>query len=283
MRQFYRGYGYGERQGIKAVSRRGDFGTGWLARAWCKLLDDLGPYSAATKGRSVARGQYVQTILTQPGAIVGHVIDYSMLFRTEIHLAPLSDALWERIIRDIQADPLLTAQILGGQLPPTIIPIFERTRHAIIPKGLDAFTFACGCYNWEEPCKHAAGVLYLVGEELDRDPLLIFTLRGMPVYELLPRLNQAAPATELVTPIALAPPEEPLSADPVTFWQGHMPPHAAIAAAAAHSAMPLPLQPFPFWAGSQSFAEAITAYRANAASQVLKLQNPPTEAEPRES
>lgn len=265
MRQYY---GFGERQGIKAVSKRGTFGVGWLARAWCDLLDDLGPYSAATKGRTVARGQHVQSISVRPGIITGLTSDYSLLYRAEIRLEPLSEARWERVISAIKADPLVVAQLLGGHLPETMRPIIEQY---LLPKRADAFNSTCGCYYWETLCKHAAGILYLVGEELDRDPLLLFTLRGMPSHELFARLSPLA----LPAPADAPPPmpeSEPLPTDPAAFWQGNMPPLGEIATAAAASSAPIPLNPFPFWAGSRPFEEAIADYTSRAAQRVRAMQ-----------
>jgi len=34
----------------------------------------------------------------------------------------------------------------------------------------------CSCPDWSNPRKHIAAVYYLLGEEFDRDPFLIFRL-----------------------------------------------------------------------------------------------------------
>ena len=264
-------YGFGDHKGIKAVSKRGNFGVGWLARRWCDLIDALGQYAAANKGRSVARGQHVQSISVRPGLITGLVSDYSVLYRIEMQLDMLPLAQWDRVIADIQHKPFLMAQVLGGELPEEIWPIFDRTSPTILPKRIDAFQIACGCYGWETPCKHAAGVLYLIGEELDRDPLMLLTLRGMPPHELFARLSQSAPAATTL-PAQRMPEYAPLVGDPAVFWQGNMPPLSAIATAAAASSVPIPLNLFPFWSGSEPFAEAIITYTAHAARKVREMQ-----------
>src|SRR4030095_5581977 len=51
---------------------------------------------------------------------------------------------------------------------------------------------ACSCPDNANPCKHVAAVYYLLGEEFDRDPFLIFQLRGMERSELLAALGPAA-------------------------------------------------------------------------------------------
>ena len=48
----------------------------------------------------------------------------------------------------------------------------------------------CSCPDVANPCKHIAAVYYLLGEEFDRDPFLIFRLRGMTREELLRVLEE---------------------------------------------------------------------------------------------
>jgi uncharacterized Zn finger protein len=48
----------------------------------------------------------------------------------------------------------------------------------------------CSCPDWADPCKHAAAVCYLVADELDRDPFLLFLLRGKGRDELLAGVRQ---------------------------------------------------------------------------------------------
>ncbi|HZS33253.1 MAG TPA: SWIM zinc finger family protein, partial [Methylomirabilota bacterium] len=49
----------------------------------------------------------------------------------------------------------------------------------------------CSCPDWANPCKHVAAVHYVLGEFLDRDPLLLFELRGRPRARLLADLRRA--------------------------------------------------------------------------------------------
>jgi hypothetical protein len=48
----------------------------------------------------------------------------------------------------------------------------------------------CSCPDFAEPCKHSAAVCYLVADELDRDPFLLFLLRGKGREELLSGIRQ---------------------------------------------------------------------------------------------
>jgi len=49
----------------------------------------------------------------------------------------------------------------------------------------------CSCPDWSNPCKHIAAVYYLLGEEFDRDPFLIFRLRGIAREDFVKLLSKA--------------------------------------------------------------------------------------------
>lgn len=49
----------------------------------------------------------------------------------------------------------------------------------LLPEQGDDLITNCTCPDWSNPCKHIAGTYYKVASMLDRDPFLLFQLRGM--------------------------------------------------------------------------------------------------------
>jgi len=47
----------------------------------------------------------------------------------------------------------------------------------------------CSCPDWSNPCKHIAAVYYLLAEQFDHDPFLIFKLRGRSKEEIVEALR----------------------------------------------------------------------------------------------
>lgn len=56
--------------------------------------------------------------------------------------------------------------------------------------------FSCSCPDWADLCKHAAAVLYAFGVMLDKQPELLFTLRGMDSSVLIPKAPEPVPGGE---------------------------------------------------------------------------------------
>ncbi|WP_269849999.1 SWIM zinc finger family protein [Methanosarcina horonobensis] len=127
-------------------------------------------------------------------------------------------------------------------MPEDIDSVFRETGLSLFPETLDDLETDCSCPDWSNPCKHIAAVYYLLGEEFDRDPFLIFKLRGVDMDDFMSILgkgfvpetaDQVAEAgvlterpedktgTALEAEISSVSPE-PLPFDPETFW-GRLP------------------------------------------------------------
>jgi uncharacterized Zn finger protein len=162
--------------------------------------------------------------------------------------------------------------------------VFKDAGLSLFPQKTNDLQTDCSCPDWSNPCKHIAAVYYLLGEEFDRDPFLLFTLRGMRREECMGLLDGASRATarkktrsrthssEVVADTSLPP--EPLTAEVAGFWQGsdvadelcgevRLPPVPA--------ALPKRLGNFPFWRGTERFLEALEPIYTQAAPSGLRL------------
>ena len=58
----------------------------------------------------------------------------------------------------------------------------------------------CSCPDWSNPCKHIAAVYYLLAEQFDCDPFLIFKLRGRTKEQIIEALRNMRSAGVLQEP-----------------------------------------------------------------------------------
>jgi len=70
--------------------------------------------------------------------------------------------------------------LLAGEMPEDIEAAFVAAGAPLFPKSERELKTACSCPDFSNPCKHIAAVFYLIGEEFDRDPFLLFVVRGLP-------------------------------------------------------------------------------------------------------
>jgi uncharacterized Zn finger protein len=139
----------------------------------------------------------------------------------------------------------------------------------------------CSCPDWAIPCKHVAAVHYALAAELDRDPFLLFRLRGRTREELTAALRArrgsfgSAGAARMEAASASPPvvDPEPEAAEPIPvdrFW-GHGPAldalHFEIRPPDVPGAVLRLLGRPPGWGGQDEMLDALhDLYRAASAS-----------------
>ena len=251
--------------GIKAQSKRGTFGETWWARRWIETLESFNIGARLGRGRSYARKGQVLSIEIEKGKVASQVQgSRPKPYSITIALPVMSDAEWEAVVGALSRQAIFAAKLLAGEMPQDIEAVFSEVGLSLFPRKHADLQTNCSCPDWSNPCKHIAAVYYLLGEEFDRDPFLIFRLRGMSRDDLIARLGQdAAPCTATA---GQAPAEcldsasEPLAAESSVFWGGKLLPESIAGEARVpfvNAALPKRLGGFPFWRGSQRFMDAL--------------------------
>jgi uncharacterized Zn finger protein len=261
--------------GIKAQTKRGQFGTSWWAKRWIAVLESFDIGARLGRGRSYARKGQVLSIDVDKGKVKARVQgSMPKPYDITIQVKELSSQEWAKLIKALSGQALFAAKLLAGEMPQDIEEVFKKAGLSLFPQKSGDLTTDCSCPDWSNPCKHVAAVYYLLGEEFDRDPFLLFRLRGLSREELFARLNEtAAPAAgtpseapAAVAEEALRPAAEPLPADPKAFWAGGSLPDdlfSDVQPPPVSAAWPRRLGNFPFWRGQERFLDALEPlYRA---------------------
>lgn len=230
--------------GIRARSKRGDFGENWWSKRWLAVLHGFGLGARLGRGRSYARQGQVLQIEIEPGLVRARVQGSRVKpYQVTIRLSPWSEEVRVRALHALSAESGHLAKLLNSELPPAAEELLAGVGAPLFPARSADLATDCSCPDWSNPCKHIAAVFYLIGEELDRDPLLLLKLRGLLREEILPAVAAEAP---------VAP--EPLSAEPGSFWEGgELPPEEPASPPPVTAAIPKRLGSFPFWPGETPF------------------------------
>jgi len=255
--------------GIKSQSKRGGFGESWWAKRWIGVLESFNIGSRLTRGRSYARKGQVLSIAIDDGEVTAKVQgSRPRPYDVSIEVQTLKKAEWSRVLDALGRQALFAAKLLAGEIPPEIEDVFSEVGLSLFPTKLGDLKTDCSCPDWSNPCKHIAAVYYLLGEEFDRDPFLIFALRGLDRDALTSRL--AAPRSEA----------EPLSPRLDTFWGD---PAAriddslgAVEIPREPAALPRRLGGFPFWRGETPLLDALGPIYAAASPRGLDVLLGPT-------
>jgi uncharacterized Zn finger protein len=282
--------------GIKAQSKRGQFGASWWARRWIAMLESFDMGGRLGRGRSYAcRGQ-VLAIEIASGMIKAKVQgSFPKPYNVMIKVKLLPEGDWKKMAAALSSQAIFAAKLLAGEMPQEIEEAFVAVGLSLFPEKLRDLETSCSCPDWSNPCKHIAAVYYLPGEEFDRDPFLIFKLRSMNREELLDAmsrfsqtkhaLTKAEPEAEkrakrgkrkdaALTVASTAPASEPLTANPESFWNGGTLPEdffGAVNLPPVTAALLRRLGSFSFWRGEQLFIEALEPAYSQAAPRGLEI------------
>ena len=260
--------------GIKAQSTRGRFGQSWWASRWIEVLEGFDLGARLGRGRSYARRGQVLSIDVEKGAVMASVQgSRARPYRVEIRVEMLGGSDWKKVTTALSERPVFAAKMLAGQMPENIENFFWEVGLSLFPDRSDDLETDCSCPDWSNPCKHIAAVYLLLGEEFDRDPFLIFKLRGAEREELLGLAGLEAAGSGIganettiessADQVLDQSPPEPLPVDPTEFWgqesadRGGAAAHGAALIPTFSAALPKRLGSFQFWRGQDSFIPAL--------------------------
>ncbi|MDR7666452.1 SWIM zinc finger family protein [Methanosarcina sp. Z-7115] len=305
MTAYWDGYGHYEptkpievKGGIKAQSKRGSFAQSWWAKRWVKTLESFNMGARLSRGKSYARKGQVTSIKIDAGLVRAKVQGSNPTpYSVTIKVRTLNGSEWELLAEKLALKPIFAAKLLAGEMPEDIDSAFKEIGLSIFPETLDDLETDCSCPDWSNPCKHIAAVYYLLGEEFDRDPFLIFKLRGVDMDEFMSILGKSSGPENLIVSeariflegpdnerrtekeVEIAPfSPELLPLDPETFWgrlpenleeekspslETHIPPVPAV--------LPKRLGKFPFWCGEEDLLEVLEEIYKKASSAGMMI------------
>lgn len=275
------------KSGIKAQTKRGAFGKSWWAKQWITLLESFDIGQRLVRGRSYARKGQVTSIHIDKGIVTAKVQGArASKYTVKIRIKVMSDEKKKKLGKLISGQAVYAAKLLAGEIPEDIESILKPAGVSLFPSKHKDLQTECSCPDWSNPCKHVAAVYYLIGEQFDTDPFLIFKLRGIDRDELIGLLGDIVPesiqekpdlsadaATHTVLPPSDSLPE-PVVMDTESFWNGSKLTDdifTKVCIPEIDTVLPKRIGNFPFWQGKDDFMPFIEDIYKTASKTGLKI------------
>ena len=263
-------------------------GKTWWGRRFIEGLETFTETGRLARGRQYLSGHRILRWNQAGGRVEatvrGRVSPYfgvyeEPVYETSIVFRPIPDAAWNDAIALIGGRAGFLSRLLVAEMPDEIEKPLAELGVSLLPRGRADLTTHCTCPDAENPCKHLAGLYFLLASRLDQDPFLLFELRGLSRAELARRLKSTPLGAALAAALTEEPPElrparaffsrpEPVplpdTVSPREFWRGgrHLPPGveppepAAVTGILIRKGGDYP----PFWDKDQSFVEVMDAF-----------------------
>jgi uncharacterized Zn finger protein len=172
--------------------RVGKIGATWWGERWVEALARFGGHYVARlrRGRGYARQGRVHDLEVSGGRVTASVTGSRPTpYRVTLSLRPLKEAAWERALQAMASKARFAAALLGGAMPREIDEAFAAGGASLFPAQPADLRAQCTCPDDANPCKHIAAVHYVLAEAFDRDPFLLFELRGRSREAVMARLQ----------------------------------------------------------------------------------------------
>lgn len=267
------------RGGIRARSRQGAFAKSWWGERWIETLESFRLHSRLARGRSYARrGQVLRLEVAKSKVSATVQGSRPAPYAVTIELRRIPTAQWRKVSKAMAARVAMAARLMAGELPPQAERCFTEAGVALFPKTAGDLITSCSCPDFSNPCKHIAAVYYLLAEEFDRDPFLLFRLRGLERSEFVSMLGKRGGpvrrrADERASEPELPPASPKLTAAMEAFWRGRRfaEERYGEVAVSTEAAAPIArrLGSLPFWRGQGEFLDALARLSASAAERGL--------------
>jgi len=201
----------------------------WWGAAWMEKMERLAESSRFSQGAAAAGGNAVQRVRLEGRTILALVQLYGQpAYTVRITFDAFSRDQWDQLFANVRDWRALASSLGAADLPLEIQTAFSKAKLRFMPERYADLHLECGCPDWLKPCAHLVAAWLRFGRDFERDPLLLFQLRGMDRKELLDLLRGGAtpapePQPELeedeeteaeTIPVRL----QPLPTDPETYW-----------------------------------------------------------------
>ncbi len=169
------------------------FSRTWWGQRFIEALEKFTDPARLGRGRSYASNGRILEYKLDNGTVTARVrgsinpyfgVYKEPIYKTTIKIRAISSSDWKKAIRHIASRADLVTKLLMNEMPDTIEDAFSGLGLHLLPHSESDFETNCSCPDWANPCKHIAGVYYLLASALDRDPFLMFELRGLSRDEL---------------------------------------------------------------------------------------------------
>ncbi|CAN1213139.1 SWIM zinc finger family protein [Tumidithrix helvetica PCC 7403] len=216
----------------------------WWGQKFISALESFTDSGRLQRGRSYAGDSRILSFDITKGIVTaivrGNVNPYFGVYKepkyhTEVAMVTIAAKDWSTIIQHMSSKASVVARLLLNEVPENIEDSFVEVGQRLLPRSRKDLKTDCSCPDFSNPCKHIAGLCYRLAGELDRDPFLLFELRGLSKEALQAELAKSplgkALASELdehaleikASTSYFTKPETSLCAEVPTlkqFWQG---------------------------------------------------------------
>ena len=160
------------------------YGKTWWGQQWLNSLSKIDNSNRLPRGKTYANKGLVKNIEIETNTISAKVQGSSPRpYKVKVSVSVFSDMQKKQLLEEILNNPSLLAKLLNRELPEGLAKFSDTKNIALFPKSWRDFPMDCSCPDSAVPCKHLAAVIYVIANEIDKNPFLVFQLHDFDILE----------------------------------------------------------------------------------------------------
>ncbi|HLL96236.1 MAG TPA: DEAD/DEAH box helicase [Spirosoma sp.] len=182
------------------MAERITYGKTWWGQQWLNALTSIDMANRLPRGKTYANKGAVQGLKIEANQIGASIKGSAPRpYRSKLSVPLFSEQDKDWLLTEIKENPTILAQLLNRQLHSELTEFAQKLGIQLFPCTFEDLTMGCSCPDQAIPCKHLAAVIYVIANEIDRNPFLVFQLKGLDILNELQRLKANVPAAGLET------------------------------------------------------------------------------------
>lgn len=166
----------------------------WWGKAWQRAVEEAAfSESDLRAGRAMARRGDVGGISVGEGSLLAAVREGDDTWTAQVDVPALDEHARRALVDVVAAESGRIAALLDGELPHDLVEHADEAGAELLPYGGELGA-TCTCHRGLDPCPHALALLVQAGWLADREPLVLFALRGLDRDHLVAALHDRGPA-----------------------------------------------------------------------------------------
>ena len=161
-----------------------EYGHTWWGRRWLESLSGIDFENRLPRGKRYARNGSVAAIEIEGTTVSAKVKGrQSAPYRVALKLWEFSKKEKKALIDLVKGNPYYLSQLEARMLPPELEEESIALGIRLFPGSFKDLGMRCSCPDWAVPCKHLAAVVYIIANEIDKNPFMVFRMHGLDLLE----------------------------------------------------------------------------------------------------
>jgi len=157
-----------------------------FGKAWLDALKKIDYAKKLDQGIPYAYSGAVSDIEIDNNIIRAKVQDENRMtpYQISLEFTEFDEYDMEDIEKIIESNHYYISKLESKVLPPTLLEELEDEMITLFPRSFQEIKMSCGCTKFAHPCKHVSALFFIMTNEIDKNPFIIFSLHGFNLLSI---------------------------------------------------------------------------------------------------